>query len=206
MSSPNNLAGLVVGAAAAAVLAYAWRKKRADKGAWEKHTCRLPKRTTADDKKEILQNVTLEDRTAFFELSCCPVTSEVEQRMEQISSIASKEHYTDHWDVGVYRCARCSNVLYNSESKFVGPCLWPSFRAPHAADSSLHTIEVPKGAYNEYTCAVHELYCKQCRLFLGHQFEDGASTGDTHPQARWRHCVLSLSLVFAWDPLVLALP
>ena len=52
------------------------------------------------------------------------------------------------------------------------------------------------GAYNQYTCAVKELYCKKCRLFLGHAFEDGATTGDTHPEARWRHCVLSLSLMF----------
>ena len=29
-----------------------------------------------------------------------------------------------------------------------------------------------------------------------HMFEDGAEHGDTHPNARWRHCVLSLSLEF----------
>ena len=29
-----------------------------------------------------------------------------------------------------------------------------------------------------------------------HMFEDGVKKGDTHPDAQWRHCVLSLSLVF----------
>ena len=29
-----------------------------------------------------------------------------------------------------------------------------------------------------------------------HKFEDGKKKGDTHADAQWRHCVLSLSLVF----------
>ena len=124
--------------------------------------------------------------------------------MEQISSIVSKENYADHWQAGVYRCARCSRPLYESSAKFVGPCLWPSFRAAIGSSDSdnesgaLHTIEVPRGAYNHYTCLVHELYCgsDSCRLFLGHSFEDGVACGDTHKDARWRHCVLSLSLEF----------
>ena len=95
-----------------------------------------------------------------------------------------------------YACARCAHILYASGDKFVGPCLWPSFRSG-ARTGSLHTRRVPTGAYNQYTCAVEELYCGACRLFLGHQFEDGVACGDEHPQARWRHCVLSLSLRFA---------
>jgi peptide-methionine (R)-S-oxide reductase len=29
-----------------------------------------------------------------------------------------------------------------------------------------------------------------------HVFQDGIEQGDTHPDANYRHCVLSLSLVF----------
>jgi peptide methionine sulfoxide reductase MsrB len=106
------------------------------------------------------------------------------------------EAYAKLFEPGVYRCATCGDTLYDHTAKFVGPCLWPSFRAPHHPTKSLHCIDVAPGAYNQYTCAVKELYCKKCRLFLGHAFEDGATTGDTHPEARWRHCVLSLSLMF----------
>ena len=116
--------------------------------------------------------------------------------MEQVSSVVSKENYNAHWESGVYDCARCQHRLYHSEHKFTGPCMWPSFRKPHAR-SSLHTIRVPHGAYNQYTCEVHELYCAKCHLFLGHQFYDGRECGDEHPQAGWRHCVLSLSLSFS---------
>mmetsp|Transcript_15849 Transcript_15849/g.34416 ORF Transcript_15849/g.34416 Transcript_15849/m.34416 type:complete len:128 (-) Transcript_15849:9-392(-) len=116
--------------------------------------------------------------------------------MEQISTVVSKELYNDHWEKGRYNCARCELALYASESKFVGPCMWPSFRKPHGA-MSLYTRRVPTGSYNQYTCEVHELYCCGCQLFLGHKFKDGVACGDTHPEAQWRHCVLSLSLRFA---------
>ena len=163
---------------------------------WEAQTCRMPARLTKADKAALLASVSLEDRREYFALSVCPVTEEVEQRMEQVSSVASREIYNDHWEAGGYRCARCTHPLYSSGAKFVGPCLWPSFREG-AAPGSLHTIKVPRGSYNNYKCEVHELYCGGCKLFLGHQFEDGRNTGDTHPDARWRHCVLSLSMQFA---------
>ena len=54
-------------------------------------------------------------------------------------------------------------------------------------------------SYNHYQCEVNEIYCRGCKLFLGHRFEDGATTGDTHPRALHRHCVLSLSMTFAKD-------
>ena len=75
-----------------------------------------------------------------------------------------------------------------------GPCLWPSFREGVA--DGLKTIVVPAGSYNAYECEVHELYCGGCSLFLGHKFDDGPASGDTHADARWRHCVLTLSLRF----------
>ena len=178
------------------------RRQKDSATVWEHHTCRLPQRTTADDRATIQQAITLADRSAYFALSCCPIRHEVEQRMEQISTIVSRENYNDHWDAGTYSCARCAHVLYDSKSKFVGPCLWPSYRTGVASSAAgivagLHTIAVPTGSYNQYTCDVREVYCGGCKLFLGHQFADGRTCGDVHPDAHWRHCVLSLSLSFS---------
>ena len=72
--------------------------------------------------------MSLENRSEYFALSRCPITAEAEQSMESASHVVTKEHYTDHWDRGVYGCARCGHALYDNTTKFVGPCLWPSFR------------------------------------------------------------------------------
>ena len=167
-----------------------------DGASWEAHSCRLPARLSTADKEVLQRSITLADRSAYFALSTCPISHAAEQRMEQVSSLVTAEAYAKLFELGVYRCAKCGDTLYDHTAKFVGPCLWPSFRAPHHPTKSLHCIDVAPGAYNQYTCAVKELYCKKCTLFLGHAFEDGATTGDTHPEARWRHCVLSLSLQF----------
>ena len=162
---------------------------------WEAHACRLPARASAADKAAVRASVTTATRDEYFRLSCCPINASAEQRMEQVSSIVCAEMYNDHWAAGVYACARCGHHLYDCGAKFVGPCLWPSFRGAFGP-RSLHTVPVARGAYNEYACEVHELYCGACELFLGHAFEDGRACGDTHPAAGWRHCVLSLSLDF----------
>lgn len=190
----------VLAAFGALLILRARRRKQAEPATatWEHHACRLPAKATADDKEKIQQAITLADRTGYFALSCCPITHAVEQRMEQISTIVSKENYNDHWAAGTYGCARCARPLYESEDKFVGPCMWPSFRSGIAsANAGLFTIDVPTGSYNQYTCAVQEVYCGGCQLFLGHQFADGKACGDVHPKAHWRHCVLSLSLAFS---------
>ena len=161
---------------------------------WQHMECRLPPRLTAEQKVALQTKMTLEDRSEYFALSRCPITSEAEQSMESASHVVTKEHYTDHWDRGNYHCARCGHALYDNTTKFVGPCLWPSFREGVA--DGLKTIVVPTGSYNAYKCEVHELYCGGCSLFLGHKFDDGPASGDTHADARWRHCVLTLSLRF----------
>ena len=168
----------------------------ADGAAWEAHSCRMPAKLSTAEKEVLQRSITFADRSAYFALSSCPISHAAEQRMEQVSSLVTAEAYAKLFELGVYRCAKCGDTLYDHKAKFVGPCLWPSFRAPHHPTKSLHCIDVTPGAYNQYTCAVKELYCKKCTLFLGHAFEDGATTGDTHPEARWRHCVLSLSLQF----------
>ncbi|EKX49020.1 hypothetical protein GUITHDRAFT_136206 [Guillardia theta CCMP2712] len=122
----------------------------------------------------------------------CPLTS-----FRQISMVVTAESYgSAHWDRGSYVCSRCSNVLFSSQDKFKGPCIWPSFRRAAREDS---VEERDAAGYNGYTCATVELYCYQCKLFLGHKFEDGRETGDEHVDARWRCCILTLSLCFQGD-------
>ena len=205
----TTFAAVTSGAAAVAVLLLARRRRRRAQAAaaeqpeaaaaaeptWEQHTCRMPKRLPKSEAERLRQQTSLHDREAYFGMSTCPITEDGEQKMEQVSTVVSRENYNDHWEAGVYACARCGNLLYNGGGKFVGPCMWPSFRKAHHT-TSLHTITVPRGSYNKYECDVAELYCQSCHLFLGHQFEDGRTCGDTHPEARWRHCVLSLSLSF----------
>jgi len=41
--------------------------------------------------------------------------------------------------------------------------------------------------YNNYSVTVKEVYCGNCDLFIGHQFEDAKDKGDKHPNAHWRH-------------------
>lgn len=130
---------------------------------------------------------------AFFAMSSFPISQDAEREMEQASLVVTKENLATEWSAGIYCCASCTNRLYTSDAKFEGPCLWPSFRCASSGSTSLELRRVE--GYNQYTCETFEIYCKQCKLFLGHMFEDGKET-DTHADARWRHCVLSLSLVF----------
>mmetsp|Transcript_6949 Transcript_6949/g.20434 ORF Transcript_6949/g.20434 Transcript_6949/m.20434 type:complete len:225 (+) Transcript_6949:165-839(+) len=128
--------------------------------------------------------VTLADRRPYFDVSCYPITVRAEDDMELLSDLSTwGERYLDHWESGTYLCARCRRRLYKSSDKWSGPCAWPSWRRclPGAVR------KLPVVGYGSYRCAVHELYCDRCELFLGHQFEDAIEKGDTHPEARFRH-------------------
>ena len=110
----------------------------------------------------------------------------VEDDLELLSDLSTwGERYRYHFpeEEGVYVCSRCSRSLYPATSKWAGPCVWPSFRQEVANSLSFVRID----GYNSYTCAVDELYCSECDLFIGHRFDDGPLKGDSHPDARWRH-------------------
>lgn len=142
----------------------------------------------------------------YFKVSCFPITIKAEDDMvykltflrgctaktdfplshtqELLSDIVSwLERYLHHWESGTYCCSRCTNPLYSSDDKYKGPCIWPSFRKPINKSALLERVVFP---YNKYTVTVKEVYCQNCRLFVGHQFEDAVAKGDTHPEARWR--------------------
>ena len=96
-----------------------------------------------------------------------------------------REAFLDHWAAGVYSCARCGRELYHSQSKWKGPCAWPSFRCAASEDALLMR---PVVGYGSYRCAVAELYCAKCHLFVGHRFQDAREKGDQAIECTgWRH-------------------
>lgn len=136
-------------------------------------------------KWSLYETVSLDKRDVFFKVSCRPITKRAEDDMELLSDLVTwGERFKDHWQQGVYHCARCQRALYASADKFSGPCGWPSWRRPIARDA-VATANVD--AYNAYTCAVREIYCHNCDLFIGHMFDDARTKGDKAPDARWRH-------------------
>jgi peptide-methionine (R)-S-oxide reductase len=148
----------------------------------------------AKERVALLDELDDDNRDHYFATSKCPINKQVDDMMEEISRVVCQESFTAFWKPGHYHCSRCEHVLYHSSSKFDGPCAWPSFRSEADSASSLFLNHVTE--YNNYTCTVYEIYCGNCKLFLGHKFEDGPLKGDTHPDAHWRHCVLSYSLKF----------
>lgn len=86
---------------------------------------------------------------------------------------------------GVYACAACGQVLFDSNTKFDAHCGWPSFydARPNAVEfhednsGGLHRVEVT---------------CSNCGGHLGHIFEGEGLNVPTDK----RYCINSLSLTF----------
>ena len=130
------------------------------------------------------ETLTEENLTPYHEISCFPITVNAENDMELVSDIITwGEKYLHHWENGMYVCSRCANPLYSSKDKYKGPCVWPSFRKAVTPTALESRVVYP---YNKYTVTVKEVYCGNCQLFVGHEFEDAVQKGDTHPDAHWR--------------------
>ena len=85
------------------------------------------------------------------------------------------------FDDGTYKCAGCSQQLFESSSKFDAHCGWPSF------DESI------KGSVDYILDKTHgmirtEIVCSNCGSHLGHVFHDGPTETGT------RYCVNSVSV------------
>lgn len=85
---------------------------------------------TRRKKYALYENVTLENRSTYFNVSTYPITKKAEDDMELLSDIVTwGEIYRYEFRSGKYKCARCLQVLYSSDDKWNGPCVWPSFRS-----------------------------------------------------------------------------
>ena len=92
--------------------------------------------------------------------------------------------YWNTKDKGIYRCAGCGEVLFQSDTKYDSGCGWPSFYAP----SSSNVVAEAKD--NSLFVQRTEVLCAKCGGHLGHVFDDGPKpTG-------LRYCINSASLKF----------
>ncbi|MFC7166156.1 peptide-methionine (R)-S-oxide reductase MsrB [Halospeciosus flavus] len=95
--------------------------------------------------------------------------------------------FVDKHDDGVYRCAGCGNVLFDSETKFDDATSgWPSFFDVTEEDA----VELRRD--DSHGMNRVEVVCAECGGHLGHVFEDGPD-----PTGK-RYCINSVALDF--DP------
>ena len=96
--------------------------------------------------------------------------------------------YWNTQEKGVYRCAGCGAVLFESDSKFDAGCGWPSFSLPAKGAKIAQAVD------NTYYIQRTEVLCARCGGHLGHVFDDG-------PQPTGlRYCINSASLKFEKKP------
>ena len=93
--------------------------------------------------------------------------------------------YDKHFELGEYACAGCSQVLFESQTKFNSGCGWPAFYAAKAGDRVKLTPDFSFGMNRT------EVTCTKCGSHLGHIFDDAPQT----PTGQ-RYCINSVSLRF----------
>jgi peptide-methionine (R)-S-oxide reductase len=86
--------------------------------------------------------------------------------------------------VGVYHCAGCGRMVFDSSAKFHSGSGWPSFTKPIRKDAVDTKTDMSFGMKRI------EVRCSCCGGHLGHVFDDGP------PPEKKRYCINSAALVF----------
>jgi peptide-methionine (R)-S-oxide reductase len=95
--------------------------------------------------------------------------------------------YNDNKAQGLYRCAGCDAVLFDSRTKYDSGSGWPSFTHPFDAGAVVEHSDMSHGMRRV------EVRCATCDGHLGHVFPDGPGENGL------RYCMNSLSLQFEDD-------
>ncbi|KAL8174887.1 UNVERIFIED_CONTAM: Methionine-R-sulfoxide reductase B1 [Gekko kuhli] len=81
------------------------------------------------------------------------------------------EVYQNHFEAGIYVCARCGYELFSSKTKYAHSSPWPAFT------ETIHADSVSK--YKERPGAL-KVVCGKCGNGLGHEFlNDGPKKGQS---------------------------
>ncbi|MEW6653749.1 MAG: peptide-methionine (R)-S-oxide reductase MsrB [Bacteroidota bacterium] len=92
--------------------------------------------------------------------------------------------YWNYFEDGVYKCAACQEVLFDSRTKFDARCGWPSFSDIIRGKNIITKDDLSHGMHRI------EVICANCGGHLGHVFDDGPKpTG-------LRYCINSVSIKF----------
>ncbi|KAF0152540.1 MAG: peptide-methionine (R)-S-oxide reductase [Ignavibacteria bacterium] len=92
--------------------------------------------------------------------------------------------YWNAFEVGVYKCAACQEVLFDSQKKFDAGCGWPSFSDIISSKNIITKDDLSYGMHRI------EVMCAGCGGHLGHVFDDGPKPTGI------RYCINSISIKF----------
>jgi methionine-R-sulfoxide reductase len=83
---------------------------------------------------------------------------------------------------GLYACACCGTLLFDSQTKFESGTGWPSFTQPIKENAIAYHVD------DSYGMRRVETVCNSCQAHLGHVFPDGPAPSDL------RYCINAISL------------